>query len=281
MKNNRYRMLVLALLWIGVFGVGCGGSSDPASDPGPSISAAGIGVCNLSNSLSYYTNIMGLVESSAAAEGEVQLESQSGRGYTVVLMEYDDDSVDCQNKPAKLVFAVPDVPALYNAAIAPGAGGQAALAPTLFPTEVDGETVYVTVALVRDPSGYVNEIIQASTVTTPHLTGVGIGVNSLEESEDFYVRVMGMQLDYDLHLDNYMDEIVLTSPRDTGLDLVLMNYNDGRTVDYNDQPLRLVFSVVHVMPTAERIRQADSSLIVEYPFQAKDLNGYLLAIEAE
>lgn len=246
----------------------------------PYVDTAGIGVSNLAASTTFYSSIMGLSIVSGNLDAGDRIETKLAdfrpTGNKLVLMHFDDPSITYANHPVKLVFAVPNAQNTYNAVIA--GGGSAFSAPAYVPS------LGATVGMAFDPDGYLLELIQASTLPAPVLAGLGIGVNSLQLSDDLYTRVLGRKFDYFLYVQNFMNEIVTISPHTPkkGLDVVLMNYFTPR--NYTNVPAKLVFTVDD--PTAFVTAIANDGVSVsQMPSTgvmgiAKDMNGYELQIVA-
>lgn len=216
----------------------------------PVVREVGIGVTNLIVSMPFYEDIMGL--QFAGFEGrddrvEVAYEdNRTSNKHKVVLMQFDDEGVNCVNRPVKLVFAVPKgaCSAYYNAITS---GGGSGFAPCV-------ETLGRTVGMARDPDGYLIELVQlpdAYPYDLPgaYLSGIGIGAASLQPMDDFYSRVLGMRFNYYLYVTGFMNEVIMQSPQSpsfevsTGLEFVLMDYFNDTGKDYSDLPAKVVFTV--------------------------------------
>ncbi len=246
----------------------------------PYVDTAGIGVSDLAASTSFYNGVMGLNIVSAGVDAgdrvETKLKDYRPTGNNVVLMHYDDPAISYANHPVKLVFAVPNAQTIYDAIIA--AGGAGFSAPVLV------ESMGYKIGMALDPDGYLLELIEVTYLSSPILVGVGIGVNSLQASDDVYTRVLGRKFDYFLYVQNFMNEIVTISPHTPkkGLDVVLMNYFASKT--YTNLPVKLVFTVDDPTAFAQAIA-AEGLTVQQMPSAgvmgiAKDLNGYELQIVA-
>lgn len=120
----------------------------------------------------------------------------------------------------------------------------------------------------------------------PKLAAVGIGVSDLEASTDFYTRVMGMKVKYKARLE-HTKEVVLEFADSKGADVILMNYTDGSTPNYKNNPAKLVFYVPDAAAAINAIA-AEGLTILSKPApmgqttvivgMAKDPDGYLLEI---
>lgn len=91
------------------------------------------------------------------------------------------------------------------------------------------------------------------------LGAVGIGVSDLARSQDFYTRILGMEKLRAYDLDN-IEEIVLGFPDEApaaqrGPVIVLMKWRDGKTRNFSEDNVKLVFYVADPVALIERIRQ--------------------------
>ena len=258
-------------------------STDKEYVPQPYVDTVGIGVCDLEASIAFYTDGMGMKlegESDGPYYHEVRLSSPGDKGSSLILMDLDDDSEECGYYPDKVVFVVPDVEAARATVLEKG--GSAAAEDILeYEVDRDGETVTARVAMMFDPDRYLVEMIEAPSASNKYLSGVGIGVSDLTEAKAFYVDVLGMELDYELQVPNLMDESILKSSREMGMEVVLMQYLPVFNKNYSDLPVKLVFSVSDAAQFENLIAEKDSSLIMDKPNYAKDIYGYLLEIVEE
>ena len=120
----------------------------------------------------------------------------------------------------------------------------------------------------------------------PKLAAVGIGVSDLEASTDFYTRVLGMKVKYKARLER-TKEVVLEFADSKGADVILMNFTDGSTPNYKNNPAKLVFYVPDATAAVSAIA-AEGLTILSKPSptgqtgvivaMAKDPDGYLLEI---
>lgn len=123
--------------------------------------------------------------------------------------------------------------------------------------------------------------------TDSYLGAAGIGVSDYKRSLDFYTRVVGMKLSYELKLP-HMDEAILEFEGKRASAVVLMHYTDGSNPNYTNNPVKLVFYVANPKVFADRIRQEGLEITREpEPVPelgnavvgfAKDPDGYLLEI---
>jgi len=243
----------------------------------PYVTAAGIGVTDLEVSAKFYTEVIGLTfkyDLSTPDWDEKILEDV--RGNSVVLMKFKKER-NTKHNPVKLVFAVKNTQEAYDAVLA--GGGATFAAPTMFGT--------ATVALTYDPDEYLVELYEAPTVPSNVLVGMGIGVSSLDESADFYTRVLGMKFERDIPVPNFMDEKELKSYLAKGPSIVLMHYKD-ETREYQNIPAKVVLGVSNAKGLAKAITDEDSAKLLAAPApypgsglivgMAKDLEGYLVEI---
>ena len=73
-----------------------------------------------------------------------------------------------------------------------------------------------------------------------NLAAVGIGVADMARAEDFYTRVMGMQVQQRIELPHMKEVIVGYEGRTS---VVLMHWIDGSNPNYANNPVKLVFFV--------------------------------------
>lgn len=307
MAKKGILILGLPLVWLFLFGLACGGDDDDSNNnnknnndddenpadtpyvPDPFINAAGFGVCDLEASIAFYTDGMGMVvqgERDTPYYHEVTLSSPGDEGYSLVLMDLDDDSDECGYNPDKVVFVVPNVEAARTVALEKGGEATPKLDPeatdiTEYPVERNGETVTVRVAMIFDPDRYLVEMVEVTSASNNYFSGFGIGVADLEQAKAFYIDVVGMELNYELQIPGFMDESILRSPREIGLEVVLMQYDPVFDKNYNDLPVKLVFTVSDAAGFADRIAEKNADLIIEKPTHANDMYGYLLEIVEE
>jgi predicted enzyme related to lactoylglutathione lyase len=250
----------------------------PALPVRPYAVGAGIGVSDLDVSATFYSEVLGLtfVEDVTTSDGREKI-FKDVRGNTVTLADFEDERRTTQN-PTKLVFAVKNVKAAYDAVLA--GGGSSASAPAIF--------AGTTVALGYDPDKYLVELIEAPTVPSNVLVGVGIGVSSLDESADYYTRVLDLQFKRDIPVPGFMDEKELGSHEMKGLAVVLMHYLD-QTKNYRDVPAKIIFNVGNAQRYAKTIADEDPSKILVPPAAdpktkvvkgaATDLEGYVVEFQ--
>lgn len=298
MKMNMASTLILglAVVWLCLFGLGCGNADDDDDDdtstqyvPKPYVSAAGIGVCNLEASLAFYTTGMGMAvesERDTAFYHEVTLSSPGDSDYSLVLMDLDDDSEECGSNPDKVVFVVPDVEVARAVALENGGLPTPKLDPdapdiTEYEVEQNGEIKTFRVAMIYDPDRYLVEMVEMVSAPNNEFSGIGIGVADLEKAKAFYIDVLGMELDYELPVPNFMDEAILMSPRGMGMEVVLMQYNPIFNKNYENLPVKLVFNVSDAGAFLDRIAEEDADLILDEPTYANDIYGYLIEIVEE
>jgi len=121
------------------------------------ISSFGIEVADLDRSVAFYTDVLGLTVSFTIdndALHEVGVSDGQG-GPSVLLMRHKSAPVPAAGaKDQKIVFITTDVAALHATAVAAGAPSDRE--PTPYPG------TDITIGMVRDPDGYLVEIIQTS-----------------------------------------------------------------------------------------------------------------------
>ena len=84
-----------------------------------------------------------------------------------------------------------------------------------------------------------------------NLAAVGIGVTDMVRSEDFYTRVLGMQVQQRIELPHLREVIVGFEGRTS---VVLMHWLDGSNPNYRNNPVKLVFYVPDAKAVIEAIR---------------------------
>jgi catechol 2,3-dioxygenase-like lactoylglutathione lyase family enzyme len=99
--------------------------------------------------------------------------------------------------------------------------------------------------------------------STSYIAAAAIGVTDLDASEEFYTSLLGLKRRYEVDVPNYAKERVLYFEDSQGGDVVLMEYHDGKTYNYKNNPVRLVFYVPDVPGTIEMIRKRGFDIISE------------------
>ena len=84
-----------------------------------------------------------------------------------------------------------------------------------------------------------------------NLAAVGIGVSDMARSEDFYTRVLGMQVQQRIDLPHLQEVVVGYEGRTS---VVLMHWLDGSNPNYRNNPVKLVFVVPDARALIDRIR---------------------------
>ena len=120
------------------------------------ISGFGINVSDLDRSTEFYTRGLGLQEKGKYDLGHMLevLVGSEGDGVSILLIKYTDRSgaPDIGTGYEKIVLACEDVAAAYAQAMAEGATSE------LEPRTI--EAMSLTVAMVRDPDGYLIELVK-------------------------------------------------------------------------------------------------------------------------
>jgi lactoylglutathione lyase len=116
-----------------------------------------------------------------------------------------------------------------------------------------------------------------------NLAAVGIGVSDMARSEDFYTRVLGMQVQQRIDLPHMKEVIVGYEGRTS---VVLMNWVDGSSPNYRNNPVKLVFFVPDAKALMERVRaeglpiSREAELVPEFNNMiiglAEDPDGYVV-----
>lgn len=246
----------------------------------PYVSAAGIGVTDLAVSNKFYTDVFALKNLYSLQTpywNETVL--QDVRGNHVVTMKFTRER-NTKKNPVKLVFAVANAVETYQKVLA--AGGSETNPPTTVATRLGAQ-----IGMAYDPDGYLLEIIEAKTVPAPVLVGVGIGVSNLDQSADFYTRVLGLKFVRNIPVPGFMNEKELASSLARGPSVVLMDYEDPTRVT-TDIPAKIVLSVPNAAAFAEVVKKEDPTKLLQAPApyensgmvvgMARDLEGYLIEI---
>lgn len=263
---------------------GAGGSADAGSRAEnpikPYVSAVGIGVGDLAVSTKFYADVFQL-ESLYTLDTPYWKETvlRDVRGNHVVTMDFVRER-NTKNNPVKLVFAVKSAEEWYQKVLA--AGGSETTPPSK-PQSLLGTQV----GMLYDPDGYLVELLQVPTVPAPVLVAVGIGVNSLDASADYYTRVLGLKFVRDIPVPGFMNEKELASALARGPSVVLMDYDDPTRV-VTDVPAKIVFNVPNAAAYADFIKAEDPAKLLSPPApyadsglivgMARDLEGYLIEI---
>lgn len=115
---------------------------------------------------------------------------------------------------------------------------------------------------------------EAKTEARSTMMAVGIGVADLKRSEDFYTRVLGMKVQQRIPLP-YMTEVVVGYSRTTSV--VLMNWIDGSTPNYANNPVKLVFNVPDARKLIEAVR-AEGLKITREPVPSPEFNNMIIGL---
>jgi predicted enzyme related to lactoylglutathione lyase len=247
----------------------------------PYVKEVGIGVTDLNASMSFYENVMGLrfvdYQGKTDRVEAIYEDNRTSATNRVALMQFNNSGIVCTNQPVKLVFAVPNADAAYAAILAGGGSGFSA--PAVQPG-------LGKIGLALDPDGYLLELIEAASVPGAYLSGIGIGVASIQVPDDFYTRVLGMKFNYYLYVAGFMNEMIMQSPlsgaSSFGMDIVLMDYFNDTGRVYTNVPVKIVFTVADPAMVLQAV--ADEGLdIIQTPSAnvrgvAKDPNGYEIEV---
>lgn len=107
-----------------------------------------------------------------------------------------------------------------------------------------------------------------------NLAAVGIGVADMVRSEDFYTRVLGMQVQQRIELPHLREVIVGFEGRTS---VVLMHWLDGSNPNYRNNPVKLVFYVPDAKKMIEAIR-ADGLAITREAEPLADFNNLIIGL---
>ncbi|MFA5678936.1 MAG: VOC family protein [Pseudomonas sp.] len=247
-----------------------------------SLGAAGIGVEDLQVAEDFYTSGLGMrvVERRTRDDrNELVLTSADATGSQLVLMEFTDGQPpNVRRNPGKLVFYVKDMVSYISDFTA--AGGRVTLPPTKDPA------LGVTVGFGRDIYNNLIELVVDTAAEHSYFGAFGIGVSDLEAARAFYVDKLGFRQLMYLPIPGMYNEYILQGYG--GSALVLMNWTNGGSHHYQDNPLKLeVFSIA---PTAftqaveraggmvEQSPEEDTSLDGQLVGYASDLDGTVLEV---
>ena len=97
----------------------------------------------------------------------------------------------------------------------------------------------------------------AEATPTRHLAAVGIVVQDLDKSIDFYISIIGMQEAQRIDVpDKSLVEVVLTFPGSRGAAVLLMKFNDDEDRAYRDDGGKVVLQVGDCVGVTEAARAA-------------------------
>lgn len=277
MKQVSWMMLGLLTLFLALSGMGCdgsGGGCENDASPTPYISGAGIGVSDMERSVEFYSAVLDLEVAGRhpgkldRIEKEVTLTDRDGQ--KIFIMDFGPDE-NYSLRPGKLVFAVPNTQTYFERSLA---NGGSIVAPPM-------EYLGTTIALTRDPDGYIIEMIGVPTSERPVLVAVGIGASDLAASRAFFENVVGLTFDTEMAVPGLWNEEVLASPREMGVDLVILDYE--KEMDYTDVPAKIVLSTDNAAALADAIAEDNPDNLLKKSkcgriAYAKDIEGTLMEI---
>ena len=97
----------------------------------------------------------------------------------------------------------------------------------------------------------------SETTRPSSVAAVGIVVQDLDRSIDFYTTIIGMQEVQRIDVaDMSLHEVILTFPGSRGAAVVLMQFSDGVDRSYHDDGGKVVFQVADSVALAEAARAA-------------------------
>jgi lactoylglutathione lyase len=246
----------------------------------PYVSAIGIGVSDLAASNKFYTDVFGLKSLYSLKTpywNETVLEDV--RGNHVVTMDFTRKR-NTKNNPVKLVFGVARAAEFYQKVLASGGS-------ETNPPQPPKPLLGTIIGFAQDPDGYLVELVEVPSFTAPVLVGVGIGVNSLSDSADFYTRVLGLKYVRDIAVPGFINEKDLASQLGRGPNIQLMDYEDP-TKAVTDVPAKIVLNVPDAAGFADFVKLRDPTKLLQAPApyentgmivgMARDLEGYLIEI---
>ncbi|WP_339649681.1 VOC family protein [Halopseudomonas pelagia] len=248
------------------------------------LGAAGIGVEDLEAAVRFYDAGLGMQEVARRSRDdrdEVVMRSADGRGSEVVLMGFTDGVArNYQQNPGKLVFYVKD-PDQYALDIV-AAGGRVTVPPAF------QAGLGVTVGFGRDLDNNLIEFVGSADAIESYFGAFGIGVSDLQAARDFYVAELGFRELIFLPIPFQYDEYILQGQG--GSALVLMNWTNGSSRNYTDNPVKLEVRSMSpegfaqaVIDAGERVTEApgattDTDREGETVGYAKDADGTLIEI---
>jgi predicted enzyme related to lactoylglutathione lyase len=101
------------------------------------------------------------------------------------------------------------------------------------------------------------EDLMAEASRNRHLAAVGIVVQDLVKSIDFYISIIGMQEAQRIDVpDKSLVEVVLTFPGSRGAAVLLMKFDDGEDRAYRDDGGKVVLQVGDCIGVTEAARAA-------------------------
>ncbi|QDS70148.1 hypothetical protein FKW77_005846 [Venturia effusa] len=125
----------------------------------------------------------------------------------------------------------------------------------------------------------VNSLPTASSTVTGNVTAIGIGVTSLDVSNEFYVSAFDFDKGSRMSLSAWDEDIM--SNKNGGPTLIPMKFKDERSV--RDLPVKIQFTVPDAKATLAKVVAAGGSVAEgsgskEGTLWAKDPDGYLLEL---
>ncbi|WP_193076049.1 VOC family protein [Pseudomonas sp. FME51] len=203
------------------------------------LAAVGIGVSDLEQAHSLYSDALGLAEQEFLQVpnlyDEYTLLSPVPGGSALVLMHWTNGSnPDYLDNPLKLQFGTADPQLLADLLAEAGADILQKPAPTS-----EAGLAPITLGYVADHDGTLIEIRQS---IRSYLGAAGIGVEDLTAAEAFYTNGLGMTV-VERRSREDRDETVLASADGTGSQVVLMEFTDGVPRNVRRNPGKLVFYI--------------------------------------
>jgi len=107
-----------------------------------------------------------------------------------------------------------------------------------------------------------------------NLAAVGIGVSDMARSEDFYTRVLGIQVQQRIDLPHLKEVVVGYEGRTS---VVLMHWLDSSSPNYRNNPVKLVFFVPDAKASMERVR-ADGLPITREAELMPEFNNMIIGL---
>lgn len=312
----------LSLLYIvGLMGFGCDDGDDsssntgsPTPEPTTYLAAAGISVNDVDTASTFFQTYLGMTARTGDnlfddldSYTSHELFFPDSTGSNLIVMEnFPSPDTLPDPVPVKLVFYydnVTETPAAterFNSIIAYYGGSPAAdpyivAPPSVINYDTGTTIVEITVAMIKDPNGYILELVSHNYVSHTYFSGIGIGVDAKDGTDGstaFYTGTFEFELDetmtvYDADdggahdpVNLWMVEDILVSERSKGSGLVLMQFDSTNYNDYYlNNGLTPIKLVMYVEDRDAFFDTLDASYIVdETNGIARDLDGNTMQI---
>ncbi|MEL0169470.1 MAG: VOC family protein [Pseudomonadaceae bacterium] len=250
----------------------------------PYLAAAGIGVSDLAAAVTFYQDALGMYEVERRTREdreEVVMRPADNKGSDIVLMSFTDGTPRNYNQnPGKLVFYARD-PNAFAQSIR-DAGGVILVEPV----DQGPALGNAVVGFGRDLDNNLIEIVGDATATESWFGAFGIGVSDLAAAKAFYADTLGFKVSLFLPIPGQYNEYILQGYG--GSALVLMNWTNGSSRNYTDNPVKLEIGSLSPEGFLETINDAgqrvdqqateDASRDNELVGYARDADGTVLEV---